>query len=396
MRRFAVFLVILFAACGRKGPPLPPLVRTPSPPAELVAERRGNRVAIQFTVPNTNTDGTRPANVERVDVYAYTGPPAATDEQLIELGERVASVDVKAPQDPGDTVEPNEPSSDIQPLLGDGLDQGARARVEETITPGMTKMPGDGTDADRRGGPLVGPAVGPLSRIYVGVPITTRGRRGPASNRAGVPLVAAPPAPAAPTIAYDETSLTLSWTPVGLATPVESEAGTLLPSRPLGSSDTSNAYHVYEMPSDTRLTKEPLAEARFVDQRIEWGVERCYAIRVVQTHEQLAVLSEASPQACVTPADTFPPATPSGLTALPTERAINLIWDPNKEKDLAGYFVLRGTTAGQLSSLTDSPVAAPTYADAVPTGAQFFYAVQAVDKAGNASAPSPPVGDTAR
>ena len=34
------------------------------PPADLLAERRGDTVDLQFTVPNANTDGTRPANVD--------------------------------------------------------------------------------------------------------------------------------------------------------------------------------------------------------------------------------------------------------------------------------------------------------------------------------------------
>ena len=63
----AVVVVALAAACGKKGSPLPPLVRMPAAPAELTAARRGDTVELQFTVPAANTDGTRPANVERVD-----------------------------------------------------------------------------------------------------------------------------------------------------------------------------------------------------------------------------------------------------------------------------------------------------------------------------------------
>jgi len=53
----------LFAACGKSGPPLPPLVRVPVAPADVTADRRGNDVELQFTVPDTNTDRTRPANI---------------------------------------------------------------------------------------------------------------------------------------------------------------------------------------------------------------------------------------------------------------------------------------------------------------------------------------------
>ena len=52
---FAVFAVLSFivvTGCGKSGPPLPPLVRMPAAPANLVAERRGDTVDIEFSVPN--------------------------------------------------------------------------------------------------------------------------------------------------------------------------------------------------------------------------------------------------------------------------------------------------------------------------------------------------------
>ena len=70
----ALIVVLLCVACGKKGPPLPPLVKLPAAPADLTAERRGNVVDLQFTVPATNTDGTRPANISRADAYAVTLP----------------------------------------------------------------------------------------------------------------------------------------------------------------------------------------------------------------------------------------------------------------------------------------------------------------------------------
>jgi len=124
---------LLCTACGHKGPPLPPLVRIPSAPAELTAARRGDIVELRFSVPTTNTDGSRPANLERVDVYAFTGPDVR-DEELLKREPTVASVPVKAPRDPDATVEPEESPEDLDPLEGAGLDQGATARVEEKLT----------------------------------------------------------------------------------------------------------------------------------------------------------------------------------------------------------------------------------------------------------------------
>src|SRR5207249_11849114 len=59
----------LCVACGKKGPPLPPLNQLPAAPTALVAERRGSTVDVRLIVPATNTDGTRPADLTRVDVY---------------------------------------------------------------------------------------------------------------------------------------------------------------------------------------------------------------------------------------------------------------------------------------------------------------------------------------
>src|SRR5712691_8878315 len=74
---FAAFAFSVCVGCGKKGPPLPPLVKLPVPPADLAAQRRGDTVDLQFTLPSANTDGTKPANVAVVDVYAVTMPPVA-------------------------------------------------------------------------------------------------------------------------------------------------------------------------------------------------------------------------------------------------------------------------------------------------------------------------------
>ena len=122
----------LVSACGRKGPPLPPLVRVPAAPADITADRRGSGVDVRFVVPAANADGTRPANIKRVDVYAITGVVSGSDAELLKRATRIGSVDVKAPRDPNATTESDEPSEDVE-LEGSGLDQGARAGVAERL-----------------------------------------------------------------------------------------------------------------------------------------------------------------------------------------------------------------------------------------------------------------------
>ena len=107
--------------------------------------------------------------------------------------------------------------------------------------------------------------------------------------------------------------------------------------------------------------------------------------------------SDASDPTCVVLRDTFPPAAPKGLTAVAGQGAISLIWDPNEEPDLDGYLILRASSPGApLSPVTSQPIHDTTFRDAIPSGARYGYAVQAVDRAGNVSPPSMTVEETAR
>jgi hypothetical protein len=171
----------------------------------------------------------------------------------------------------------------------------------------------------------------------------------------------------------------------------------VLESRSIGPLRPSVAYNVYDMTTGALLTSKPIDEARFTDERIEWGAERCYGVRTVERAKDLLVESEAPGQKCTKLVDTFPPAAPKDLKAVSSEGVISLIWDANNEADLAGYIVLRGPAPGdQLAPVVSSPLLDTSFNDSVPAGTRFVYAVKAVDKAGNASEPSNRVEETAR
>lgn len=410
MKRVAAVLAAaaLAGACGKKGPPLPPLVKLPVAPAEFAAERRGDTVSLEFKAPAANTDGTRPANVDRVDVYAYTGPSTVTDDQILKHGTRVGSVAVKRPVDPNAAETPEE-SDETAPVEGAGLDQGAIGRVEETLTTASLAPIDLAKDAPRVPkdvdvfGPLLGPPPSIASRTYVSLGINTHGKKGPLSARAAVPLMAPPAPPSAPAIVYDETAITVSWSP----SPSVSASEGVLPSHPIGGALPTFGYLVYEEPpapakpgaavGATRLTKSPIAATEYVDKRVVWGVARCYGVRAVESIGPLSVESAAAPSACTTPVDTFPPAAPTGLTAVASEGAISLIWQANAERDLAGYLVFRGVApSADLTPVTTAPIEDTTFRDSVQPGVRYVYAVRAVDKAGNVGPFSSRVEETAR
>jgi hypothetical protein len=175
----------------------------------------------------------------------------------------------------------------------------------------------------------------------------------------------------------------------------------ILPSTPLGVTPPTIAYNVYDASnpaSVVKLTSAPIAEARFADARIAWGEKRCYVVRTAETVGGLTIESDPAAARCEMVTDTFPPAVPKAVTAIPSEGAINLIWEPNTEKDLGGYVVMRGVAApGEpFEPITPAPIQEPSFKDTVPAGVQYAYAVKAVDKAGNASAPSARVVESAR
>ena len=396
-------------ACGKKGPPLAPLVKLPVPPADLAAARRGNAVDLSFTVPAVNTDGTRPANVASADVYAITAPatvPPLSDASLLKFGTKVGTVEVKAPRDPDLTADADDPSDEVDAPQGPGLDQGAVARVKEPLTPDMltpVAVPPDknapaAPAAARTGAPLLGPPPTVPVRTYVAFGTSTRGRKGPLSKRVTVPLVPPPPPPSGAAIKYDETAISLTWSLAAAA--AVAPDGDLLPSRPVGATRPAITYNVYDATNPgaaIKLTATPLDAPKYSDARMVWGEKRCYTIVAAETIDGATIESEAPPATCDTLVDTFPPAVPKDLKAISSEGAINLIWEPNVERDLAGYIVLRGAEPAEtLQPITPAPIVEPSFKDNVQPGIAYVYAVRAVDKAGNASGPSGRVVETAR
>ena len=85
------------AACGQKGPPLPPLRPVPAALSDVTAERTADRITLQFTVPATNRDDSTPPAIDRVEIHALTAPektPVAR-EQLLDAKNLVATIPVR-------------------------------------------------------------------------------------------------------------------------------------------------------------------------------------------------------------------------------------------------------------------------------------------------------------
>ncbi len=368
-------------SCGKKGPPLAPLIIAPAAVGDVSASRFGDRVVIRFTPPNRNTDNSTPADVDRIEISALSVASAAAAPDagvVVREGKRVGTVDT--------AQKPGAPAAD-EPLAGPRT-------FEETLTedtlkvwrprgPGRSRGSSGSTGSTRSTGAAGSEAeVKPVPmRVYAIVPVSGRGRRGPASLTT-VPLVPPPPPVTPAVISYTETAISLSW--VGI--------------------DGVAAYNVYDSGSTGStvggppLNELPLKDPAFEDKRPEFGKTRCYSVTAVETVQQRRIESVPSEPACVTPKDTFPPAAPGSVAAVAGPGSISLIWDAVSAADLAGYLVLRGEAPGAtLQALTPEPIKDTTYKDAAVTpGTRYVYAVVAVDASKNRSAQSALVEETAR
>jgi hypothetical protein len=146
----------------------------------------------------------------------------------------------------------------------------------------------------------------------------------------------------------------------------------------------------------TPINQAGLAATSTTDQ-VAMGRQHCYNVRAARG----ALLSAPSPRTCIMPVDIFPPSSPTGLAAVPSEGGISLIWEPNSERDLGGYLILRREAGdATLRQLTTTPVAEARYRDTdVQPGKRYIYSVVAVDgqlPLPNVSAESERVEETAR
>jgi len=432
----AVLALIGSAGCGKKGPPLAPYVLLPAAPVKPTVQRAGNDVFVSVTLPQQNIDASKPADVRRLDIYAYTATTAPPPARALELATRVAVVPVAAAPPEGALLN-QRPHT---PAVKQAAAPGATITVKEVLTgdafvpkalptpaaPSRTPASRPGATAPRTETP------GPPRRYYIAIAFSDRGQPGPQSAAADVALAAIPDPPGSLSLAYTPDSMLLSWEPSGgivgflldTQLPIESltedDESAKPMSDPLGLPPGPTRYHVYReqapdplvlpppVPATPQggatvpkpLTSEPLSGLTFTDP-VEFDRETCYDVRAVRGTGPEAVESAPSERRCVTAVDVFPPAPPTGLSTTAGERTISLIWESSPDADVAGYLVLRGSPSdATLLPLTAAPVLDTQYTDTtVTSGMRYVYAVVAVDArlpVPNVSAESERIEETAR
>lgn len=403
--------------CGKKGPPLAPLVHIPAAVDSIKAERVGSDVYVTLTVPSENIDKSKPADVARVDVFAVTATAPPPRGQFLAGASRIATIPVTPIAD--DAATPVQRSSEAEPKQGAAVTVRDALTAEQLVAP-PRPAPTPPRPNDRRG-PTAGGAVAtaesssPLPRrFYMAIAFSPRARSSPAGAVAEVPLVWTPPPPRAVHVSAVAEEVVVTWEPSGdllgfvldNPPPIEgppfediapaADSGALASDLPRG----PTRYNVYRVERSEAPPAQPSASADAPWQQsrpapvnpepvttlsfsepAEFGRTWCYSVRAVRGAPGAEVEGDPSAPECVTLVDTVPPAAPSNLTAVSSEGAITLIWDANTEIDLAGYLVLRGDAgSATLQPLTPTPIVEPRYTDrTVVAGTRYVYAVIAVD-----------------
>jgi hypothetical protein len=395
------------AACGKKGPPLAPIVHIPAAVETVEAKRRGNEVSLTVTVPAKNIDGSAPVDISRIEIYGYTGNLPPPRSRFLEVGTLVGTITVPEQKPDAPPAAAPPPGTPVP---------GGRVTIQESLTADTLVAkpipPAPVTTRDPRPLPTLpttaGAAAetGPLRRFYFALPFSPRGRPGPPGMISELKLTVLPEPPLDVKAANLADSIRLEWEPSGGLLGLLLERGLPPELSPLDDPEAESAgpppgpaplqgptrYNVYreiaplegttppaEPITPALLNAAPLETPTFIDPVVALdGRKRCYVVRSVRGEVE-GVPSE--PPTCVVPSDDVAPEPPAGLTVTATEGEIMLNWQPNAEPDVAGYLILRGEAGdATLTPVTDTVVTEVRFTDrTVRPGVRYVYAVQAID-----------------
>ena len=369
----ALLLVLMAAGCASPGPPRAPSLNLVLPVTDLTAQRVGDQVLLHWTTAGKTT--------ENLPLSAKT---AAS------LTARICRTYV-----PPTLVAATKSAPPCTPAR--------RVPVKPGVSTATDTLP-TGSTAD------------PIALLSYTVEIeNAAGRSAGPSNAVLAPTGAAPLTIAGLRAAGIPSGTLLEWNPAPGTVELDRTDITPKPPVPLVSKPTSpiqlagqpaTKVHL-RAPASSQHSKDS-AQQGTTDLTARFGRTYTYTAQRIRTVEvnghTYELRSPPSAPVSVTLQDTFPPAPPRGLDAIPGgpgQLGIDLSWQPNTETDLAGYYVYRqvlsdsGVPTAAPVRITASLLAGPAYSDSTAArGQRYNYSVTAIDTSGNEGRPSPEIEET--
>jgi hypothetical protein len=155
-----------------------------------------------------------------------------------------------------------------------------------------------------------------------------------------------------------------------------------------------------EVPRPTAGVPGEAISLELRDESFEWEKAYDYTLTVIATErlsggKSAQFESDATPVLTLTPHDVFAPARPEGLQAVYSGilqgggNFIDLTWNANNERDLAGYNVYRReqkVPASAATKINSTLLITPSFRDEnIQKGTTYIYSVSAVDVRNNES-----------
>ena len=416
------------SGCASPGPPLPPSLKLPEVVSGLTASRVGDEVRLHWTTPSRTTDK-----------LLIAGPTEA--EICREIAAAGLSASAKTGQNTAPSTGKNAVTAPCSPVV-------LRKRVTPGASEAVDALPAELTAAPAR---LLayrvqlrnaaGRTAGASAAVFAAsgpAPQAVEDLRGK-TTKAGVVLEWRPEAQetgnreqgteGTESIELDRTILQ----PATANTTTTTTSNSMATTAGLGSGRKGGLPGVAKEPSELRFRAGGgLGDAGgTIDSTAQIGHAYRYTAQRVRTvvlgGQKLELRGVPSVEVTVAVRDVFPPEAPVGLAAVPgfagepsvgqapgqsaaqtgeqaapqiQRPAIDLSWEPDLEPRVAGYRVYRRDLDGDAASVWQQlgselmPMAA--YRDlSVVAGRRYAYRVTAVSEAGNESAPSGVVVETA-